>query len=205
MGFDEMDALLLERTIAYIRALFQNKGDGHDLEHTLRVYRNALAIAESYPEADKALVSLGALLHDVDDYKLFQTENNENARSFLGSQGFDEAMIDRICDIINGVSFSHNQGRIPSTIEGKIVQDADRLDAIGAIGVARAFGFGGKKNRSTEQTLHHFDEKLLRLKGLMNTDVARKMAESRHAFMLAFLEEFEKERGPISDFPFPKD
>jgi len=190
-----MDATLLEKAIAYIRSLFQNRGDGHDVEHTLRVYRNALEIAKSYPEADLTLVSLGALLHDVDDHKLFQTKNNENARAFLESQNLDQGMVDRALEIISGVSFSQNKGRVPSSLEGKIVQDADRLDAIGAIGITRAFAFGGKKDRSMEETLRHFDEKLLLLKDLMNTDAAREMAERRHAFMVEFLDELKKERG----------
>ncbi len=123
----------------YITKLFQNNTDGHDAEHSMRVYRTAMAIAEKTDDCDKEIVALGALLHDADDYKLFSTENNANARSFLGNIGISKEEKEKIIHVINGVSFSHNKGRHPDTIEGKIVQDADRLDAIGAIGIARTF------------------------------------------------------------------
>ena len=159
----------------------------------MRVYRNALVIAESEPAADRRIVALSALLHDADDHKLFQTENNANARPFLEEQGVEPETVNRICDVINSVSFSRNRGRHPETIEGRIVQDADRLDAIGAIGIARTFAFGGKHARSLDSSIEHFYEKLLLLKDMMNTDRAKQLAESRHAFMEQFLKEWEKE------------
>ena len=177
----------------YIKVLFAENSDGHGYDHSMRVYRNALLIAESYPEADNAVISLSALLHDADDYKLFRTENNANARQFLETEQVDAETIDRICEVINSVSFSKNKGTRPDTIEGQIVQDADRLDAIGAIGIARTFAFGGKHDRSLESSIEHFYEKLLLLKDMMNTEKAKGLAESRHAFMKEFLNEWERE------------
>lgn len=179
----------------YIERLFAGNADGHGLDHSMRVYRNAMLLAETEPTADRLIVALSALLHDADDYKLFQTENNANARSFLKSANVDPETTDQICEVINSVSFSKNRGKKPETIEGQIVQDADRLDAIGAIGIARTFAFGGKHNRSLESSIDHFHEKLLLLKDLLNTEKAKELAESRHLFMEQFLKEWEKETG----------
>ena len=179
----------------YIERLFAGNADGHGLDHSMRVYRNAMLLAETEPTADRFIVALSALLHDADDYKLFQTENNANARSFLESANLGPETTDRICEVINSVSFSKNRGKKPETIEGKIVQDADRLDAIGAIGIARTFAFGGKHNRSLESSIDHFHEKLLLLKDMLNTEKAKELAENRHRFMEQFLKEWEKETG----------
>ena len=179
---------------SYIRDLFRGNADGHGADHTLRVYRNALLLAEAEPEADRTVVSMAALLHDADDAKIFQTENNANARRFLESRDIRPDTVEEICRIINGVSFSKNAGRRPDTIEGKIVQDADRLDALGAIGIARTFAYGGKHDRPPEQSIAHFHEKLLLLKDMMNTAKGKEMAESRHAFLETFLKEWEKEQ-----------
>lgn len=186
---------MIDEAINYIRELFAENADGHGFEHAMRVYRNALLIAETEPEADRLVVSLGALLHDADDHKLFSTENNANARRFLEAQGVDRETADRICGAVNSVSFSRNRGKHPDTIEGRIIQDADRLDAIGAIGIARTFAYGGKHGRTPEDSIAHFHEKLLLLKDLMNTEKAKEMAESRHAFMEQFLKEWEQEIG----------
>ena len=179
----------------YIERLFAGNADGHGLDHSIRVYKNAMLLAETEPTADRFIVALSALLHDADDYKLFQTENNANARSFLKSANVDRETTDRICEVINSVSFSKNKGKKPETIEGQIVQDADRLDAIGAIGIARTFAFGGKHNRSLESSIDHFHEKLLLLKDMLNTEKAKELAENRHRFMEQFLKEWEKETG----------
>ena len=183
----------VDAAVGYIRELFAGNADGHGYEHAMRVYRNAVKIAASEPGADLFIVSMSALLHDADDHKLFTTENNANARRFLEQQGISGDRAERICETINSVSFSRNRGRRPETTEGKIVQDADRLDAIGAIGIARTFAFGGGHGRSLESSIGHFHEKLLLLKDMMNTQAARKMAESRHAFMEAFLAEWGQE------------
>ena len=159
----------------------------------MRVYRNALLIASQEQHCDLEIVSLAAPLHDVDDHKLFHTENNANARSFLAAHGISETKINLICDAVNSVSFSQNLGRKPETIEGKIVQDADRLDALGAIGIARTFAYGGEHGRSIKSSVQHFHDKLLLLKDQINTASGRKMAEERHAFLLTFLNELHKE------------
>ena len=111
----------------------------------------------------------------------------------MKKQDVDEELINKICSIINSVSFSRNKDIIPDTIEKMIVQDADRLDAIGAIGIARTFAFGGKHNRSLESSIDHFHEKLLLIKDMMNTSEAKKLANERHAFLEAFIEEMNKE------------
>lgn len=207
---------LVKNAIEYITDIFRNNADGHDLNHSLRVYKNAMNIAEVYPEADKLVISLAALLHDVDDHKLFQTENNENARRFLekhivedvklqneekdrpgqihdDSEILGESRIEKICTAINSVSFSKNKGLRPDSIEGCIVQDADRLDALGAIGIARTFAYGGKHGRSIEESAEHFYEKLLLLKDQMNTEEAKRIAEERHKFLLQYIDELKKE------------
>lgn len=186
---------ITDSAIEYIRGLFHGNSGGHDAEHTLRVYRNALLIASQEQNCDLEIVSLAALLHDVDDHKLFHTENNANARSFLAEQGISETKIDLICDAVNSVSFSQNRDRKPETLEGQIVQDADRLDALGAVGIARTFAYGGEYGRSMEASIQHFHDKLLLLKDQMNTAAARRMAEDRHEFMVAFLEELHSETG----------
>ena len=152
-----------------------------------------MKIADSEPHCNRQVVALAALLHDADDYKLFETKNNANARAFLDSQNIDEATAVQICMAINSVSFSKNRGRCPELLEGKIVQDADRLDAIGAIGIARTFAYGGKHGRTLDSSIDHFHEKLLLLKAMMHTEKAKEMAEERHAFMESFLLEWEKE------------
>jgi len=189
-----MQDRIIEEATEYIRSLFRGNSDGHDFDHTMRVYRTAMMIAESEPECDKRIAALAALLHDADDSKLFETDNNANARAFLDSQNVDEATATQICTAINAVSFSRNRGKCPESIEGKIVQDADRLDAIGAIGIARTFAYGGKHGRSLDSSIEHFHEKLLLLKDMMHTEKAKEMAEARHAFMVDFLREWEKEK-----------
>ena len=130
----------IEAAKKYIKELFSGNAGGHDASHTLRVYQNALLIAENENPCNMEIVSLAALLHDADDHKLFHTENNSNARQFLASQKLDEELIEQIIRAINSVSFSRNRGRKPETIEGMIVQDADRLDAIGAIDIEAGGG-----------------------------------------------------------------
>ena len=185
--------IIVRKAKEYINKLFRGNADGHDVNHTLRVYKNALQVAEAYPESDLFVISLGALLHDVDDHKLFHTENNANARSFLQEQNVEQEIIEQICAVINSVSFSKNRGRRPETLEGKIVQDADRLDAIGAIGITRTFAFGGRNGRQIEDTLQHFYDKLLLLKDEMNTEEAKRIAAIRHSFMEEFLKVLHEE------------
>ena len=176
----------------YIETLFAGNAGGHGADHTLRVYRNAMAIAAG-EICDPDIVALAALLHDADDHKLFDTKDNANARAFLKAQNIPDETADRICEAVNSVSFSQNRGKRPETIEGRIVQDADRLDAIGAVGVARTFAYGGEHGRSLDDSIAHFHEKLLLLKDEMNTGTGRRLAEERHAFLLTFLAEYRKE------------
>ena len=164
---------IIEATIEYIQDLFKNNAGGHDADHTMRVYRNALQIAKNEIGCDLEIIALSALLHDADDYKLFSTQNNANARTFLDGQ--------RVA------------GKRPETIEGKIVQDADRLDAIGAIGIARTFAYGGEHDRPLDASIQHFYDKLLLLKDEMNTNTAKDLAEKRHSFLLMFLKEYNEE------------
>ncbi|MBR3560559.1 MAG: HD domain-containing protein [Oscillospiraceae bacterium] len=152
-----------------------------------------MRIAESEPGCDRDIVALAALLHDADDHKLFHTENNASARAFLTGQSIGETEIEQICRDINSVSFSRNRGRRPGTLEGKIVQDADRLDALGAIGIARTFAYSGEHGRTLDSSIEHFHEKLLLLKDEMNTETARRISEPLHAFLEQFLKEYEQE------------
>ena len=184
---------LIDAAKEYTERLFAGNADGHGFDHSMRVYGYAMLIAETEPAADRFIVAISALLHDADDYKLFQTKDNANARYFLESENVDPETEKRICEVINAVSFSKNKGKKPKTIEGQIVQDADRLDALGAIGIARTFAFGGKHGRTLDSSIDHFYEKLLLLKDLMNTEKAKELAEGRHLFMEQFIEEWKQE------------
>lgn len=205
---------IVNKTLEYVKEFFENDFSGHDFYHTLRVYNLAKYIS-NFEACDKELVVLGALLHDVDDYKLVghETEAFHNAKTYLKRQGITDDKIEQICHIISQVSFKGTDSVIPDTIEGKIVQDADRLDALGAMGIGRTFAYGGshktpmhipdmeyKENMSADEyyknkgtTINHFYEKLLKLKDLMNTETAKKMAKHRHEYMEEFLREFYDE------------
>lgn len=199
---------VLDSLLSDLQEFFKDDYSGHDFNHTMRVYKlaNNIAIQE---HANLEIVSLAALLHDVDDVKLTQSINYQNARLLMNRYGIDKATQEEVIAIIQDVSFKGNQSKSPSTLEGKIVQDADRLDAIGAIGIARAFTFGGNHSRPLyndekpernmdetsyrqhqSSTINHFYEKLLLLKDMMNTECARVLADQRHQFMVNYLEEF---------------
>ena len=205
---------LVEKALAFVKDFFEKDFSGHDYFHTLRVWKLATHIAEK-EQADLRIVQLAALLHDVDDRKLSpQTcAENNNARRFLAENQVDSDTIERICRIIGEVSYAGKDSVIPESIEGKCVQDADRLDAIGAIGIARAFAYGGSHNRflhhpdispkpdmtkeeyerSNSTTINHFYEKLLLLKDLMSTPTAKKIAAARDLYMRDFINEFLSE------------
>lgn len=183
---------LIDEAIEFIEKLFEGNSDGHGVDHAMRVYHNAMIIAQTEP-CNKQIVALASLLHDADDHKIFHTENNANARRFLLEHGILEKEIEVILEIINGVSFSKNKDKKSKTIEGMIVQDADRLDAMGAVGIARTFAYGGKHGRDLESSIQHFHEKLLLLKDLMNTEKAKEMARSRHEYLMGFINEWESE------------
>lgn len=190
-----MEDALIEKAIQYVTELFQGNAGGHDLDHTLRVLKNTMEIAAEEPDCDSRLAALAALLHDADDHKLFKTENNANARAFLRENSVSPADTERIIAAVNAVSFSQNRGHRPETAEGRVVQDADRLDAMGAVGIARTFAYGGEHGRPMEESIQHFYDKLLLLRGMMNTEAARKLAEKRHAFLETFLREYLDETG----------
>lgn len=209
-----MNEKLIEQTKKYVEDFFKGDSSGHDYYHTLRVYNLAKTISEK-EGGNQEIIVLAALLHDVDDYKIIG-ENGipfYNAKTFLKNNNVDEDKIVEICNVISTISFKGTDTVAPTSIEGKVVQDADRLDAIGAIGIGRTFAYGGKvgrpmhnpdikynENMTAEQyyknvgtSINHFYEKLLKLKELMNTETAKKMAESRHIYMENFLNEFYKE------------
>ena len=190
--------VIIEKAKDYAAKLLGGNCGGHDLQHTLRVYNNALAIAKTEPDADLFIVSIAALLHDVDDYKLFNTTDYRNARTFLKENGIPEQQEQQIIATIDSVSFSKNRDRKPLTVEGQIVQDADRLDALGAVGIARTFAYGGEHSRPMEETVRHFHEKLLLLKDMMNTDAAKTMAQNRHIYMENYLKELNQEISELS-------
>ena len=192
---------ILIKAQEHIREIFLKEGTGHDYYHIERVVINARKILQA-EQADGFLVELGAWLHDLGDHKLHGgiDRSGELIGTFLASLAVDPAVIDRVVEIVSQVSFS--KGKKPSSIEAEIVQDADRLDAIGAIGIARCFAYGGSRNRilyspddneSKDSSVQHFYDKLFKLKDLMNTESARLMAKQRHSFMEEYLVEFYRE------------
>lgn len=198
----------IERIRKEITPFFADDYSGHDLQHTLRVCRMAAEIAEK-EKADVCIAAAIALLHDVDDEKLIGKQGKpENAAAILRKVGADEETAKQICRNIEKISFRGSGDQIPPDMEGKIVQDADRLDAIGAVGIARTFAYAGNRKQplfSVEDetggntALSHFYDKLLKLKKLLNTETARRMAEERHDFMLMFLDELYRETGYKKD------
>ncbi len=218
---------IIQRTAEYVKGEFARDSSGHDWWHIVRVWKTALTLCK-YEKADVYTVELAALLHDLDDWKLIPSPPTPlpkgeggkgegrpvRAEAWLRRMGVDPALAEHVCEIITGLSFKGALVETPMrTLEGQIVQDADRLDAIGAIGIARAFAYGGHKGRllydpasppqmhaSFEQyqnsgsaTINHFYEKLLLLKDRMNTPTAQKVAAQRHAHMELFLEQFMRE------------
>ncbi len=207
---------IVSQTANFIKAKLSGEGSGHDWFHIERVWKNAIHIGE-HEHADMFIVALAALLHDIADWKFAggdDTAGPREARTWLEKLNVDEQTIVHVCEIIKDLSFK-GAGVITAmkTKEGMVVQDADRLDAIGAIGIARAFAYGGHKGselynpevklelhdsfeqykKSRGNTINHFYEKLLLLKDRMNTDSARRIAGERHAFMQAYLRQFYNE------------
>ena len=206
---------ILQKTAAYVKVKFSSDSSGHDWWHIYRVWKNAVTICE-HEGADAFIVQLAALLHDLDDWKFNEAgdETPLRAKAWLDSLSIDPSITDAVCRIIMHISYKGAgvENKMDS-LEGFIVQDADRLDAIGAIGIARAFAYGGWKNRplydpdsppqmhqtfeqyknSNSATINHFYEKLLLLKGMMNTVTAKRIAEQRHDVMVQFLDQFMHE------------
>ncbi|WP_338409538.1 HD domain-containing protein [uncultured Flavobacterium sp.] len=204
---------IINKTILFVKEQLQDAEAGHDWFHVERVYKNALLIAEK-EICNLEIVKLGALLHDIADSKFHngdETVGPKKARLFLEKENITEQVIAEVLNIIENISFKGgNFEKKFSSIELAIIQDADRLDAIGAIGIARTFNYGGFKNRaiyspgiapklnmdkeeykkSNTPTINHFYEKLLLLKDKMNTETGKKLAQKRHVFMEHFLDQF---------------
>lgn len=207
---------LIQSTIAFVKEQLKDAEGGHDWFHIERVYKNSLAIAKT-EKCDLLVCQLGALLHDIADSKFHNGDEKigpKTARNFLECQNVTVEIIQQVILIIENISFKGgNFQKTFNSIELQIVQDADRLDAIGAIGIARTFNYGGFKNRtiynpeikpnltmskeeyknSEAPTINHFYEKLLLLKDKMNTESGKIIAQKRHVFMEAFLEQFYEE------------
>jgi uncharacterized protein len=205
---------IIERTIEFVKFELQNAEGGHDWFHIERVWKNARTIAQSEP-VNLFVVELGALLHDIADHKFHdESIGVGKARKSLEGLGVDEPVIDHVEKIMSNISFKGgNFTQDFFSMELAVVQDADRLDALGAIGIARAFNYGGFKGRamydplikpvtgmtvdqykqSKAPTINHFYEKLLLLKDRMNTETGTKMAQQRHEFMELYLEQFFRE------------
>ncbi len=207
-----MDSLI-ENTVAFVKKTLKNAEGGHDWFHIERVYKNSLLIAKT-EKVDQLVVELAALLHDIADSKFHEgdeTVGPKLAREFLESQFVIEKVIQHVIQIIENISFKGGNHNVEfASPELDVVQDADRLDAIGAIGIARAFSYGGFKNRaiydpsvppnlnmskeeykkSIGPSVNHFYEKLLLLKDHMNTETGKKIAKERHVFMEKYLKQF---------------
>lgn len=207
---------VIEKTINFVKKKLEHAESGHNWFHMERVYNNALLIAKE-ETCDLEVVQLAALLHDIADSKFHdgdETVGPKVAREFLTSENVSEETINHVVAIIENISFKGgNFEKQFTSKELEIIQDADRLDAIGAVGIARTFNYGGFKNReiynpeiapnlkmskeeyknSTAPTINHFYEKLLLLKDKMNTETGKKIAQQRHEFMEKFLEQFYKE------------
>jgi uncharacterized protein len=207
---------LINKTIFFVKSKLENAEGGHDWFHIERVYKNALQIADG-EVCDNTVVKLGALLHDIADSKFHngdETIGPKIAREFLENEKVDQATVQHVINIIENISFKGGKvAKTFSSFELDIVQDADRLDAIGAIGIARAFNYGGFKNRplynpniapnlhmskeeyknSQAPTINHFYEKLLLLKDKMNTETGKQIAQERHRYMEGFLSQFYAE------------
>jgi uncharacterized protein len=207
---------IIDKTVAFVKQQLQDAEGGHDWFHIERVYNNTKLILQT-EEADQQVALLAALLHDIADSKFHdgdETIGPKTARLFLETNNVDNATTEHVIKIIENISFKGgNVDKVFTSKELNIVQDADRLDAIGAIGIARCFNYGGFKNRalydpaiqpnlhmtkeeyknSQAPTINHFYEKLLLLKDLMNTETGKKIAEERHQFMQTFLNQFYDE------------
>lgn len=218
------DHLIIKQTAAYVREKLSGEGSGHDWWHVFRVWQNAIEIA-NHENADLFIIELAALLHDIDDWKFNGgciMAGPKAAGQWLRNLQVSSGVILHVCDIIATMSFKGAGVKsYMTTIEGMIVQDADRIDAIGAIGIARTFAYGGFKGREIynptrkpenhetfEQykkgsgtTINHFYEKLLLVKDLLNTHTAKEMARERHQFLEIFLQQFLNE-WPLADDQF---
>jgi uncharacterized protein len=194
---------IIKQTRDYIQKRMEGEGTGHDWWHVQRVVNSALTIGQA-EGADLYVVELGALLHDIADWKFYDGDieiGPRLAKEWLESLQADQVVVDEVEFIVCHLSFRGGKNITPMrTLEGKVVQDADRLDALGAIGISRAFAYGGSKARPLhdpyspdETTIQHFYDKLLLVKDRMNTPTGRKLAENRHDYLEGFLKQFYAE------------
>jgi uncharacterized protein len=208
-------SLIIETTEEFVKKQMGEDSTGHDWFHVDRVRKNALLIAGKEQQGNLFIIEMAALLHDIPDEKLNSSvqEGQNKLINFIEGIPLSADLSLKIIEVINSISFRGGEKKPLSSVEAKIVQDADRLDALGAVGIARAFAFGGKKGQpiyhpdltvrekmtieeyrhGKSSSIHHFYEKLLLIKDLLNTDTAKKMAEDRHHFMEEFLSQFYQE------------
>ncbi len=184
---------LIKDAWSFAEIQLKNEYSGHDIQHIKRVYRIGESILKK-AKCNHLAVKLAIILHDVDDYKVtkIKTDDCIRAREYLNTTNLDNETIEHICYIINNMSFSKKDKKELS-YEGMIVQDADRIDALGAVGIARTFQFGGQNNREMYNSFEHFDEKLIKLYDMLNTKEAKEIALPRHEFLMSFYNQFKIE------------
>jgi len=209
-----MNQEIIEQAKLFVREQLSDEPSGHDWYHVERVWKNAKKIQENENNGNQFVVEVSALMHDLVDDKLFEKNEGFNRiQYFLEGEGVSQKDMEEVFEVVDSISFSRQIQQSSLSTESQIVQDADRLDAIGAVGVARAFAYGGNKGQpifdptlsirkkmskdeyrdGKTSTIHHFYEKLLKVKDLMNTETGIQMAEKRHEFMEEFLIEFFEE------------
>ena len=185
---------ILKRTREFVLSQMANNDAAHDCDHILRVVALTKQLCAAYPQANAFRAELLAWLHDMNDDKLASNIGASSISAFLQSISTSEADIRFITDALPYISYRKHPKLSPDIpLEIRIVQDADRIDAIGAVGIARTFAFGGAKNRSLDDSLNHFDEKLLLLYDLLSTEEAKRIAFPRHQFLLAFYQQYNEE------------
>jgi len=213
---NENEQKIIASVVHEVKEKLKDQESGHDWFHVLRVWNNARLMAKG-EEVDLFVVELAAILHDIADWKFYDGDESvgpKAARLIMESHHVDSSVIEHVCEVI--ATMSYKGAGVPTSMrtkEGEVVQDADRLDALGAIGIARAFSYGGHKNRvmydpahlpvlhqdkyayisNKGSTINHFYEKLLLLKDRMNTQTGKQVAEERHLFMQKYLEQFYQE------------
>ncbi len=194
-----LQKILLE-TKRFVLSEMAKNDAAHDMEHVLRVVGLAKRLCGVYSEADPFRTELLAWLHDLNDDKLTSNVGQNSISAFLRSIGVSEADIGFIAQALPYISYrKHPKLSEDVPLEIRIVQDADRIDAIGAVGIARTFAFGGAKNESLAKSLQHFDEKLLRLYDLLSTDEAKRIALPRHVFLKEFYEKYKSETEGLTE------